>query len=57
MSCLLLQTQLHRLFPCLNRSRTHLVAVCPVQNLFTHRSGTSREGTALMSRQELLAPY
>ena len=29
MSCLLLKTQLYRLFPCLNRSRTHLVAVFP----------------------------
>ena len=37
MSCSLLQIKLHRLFPCLNRSRTHLVAVCPVSALQGHQ--------------------
>ena len=37
MSCSLLQTQLYRLFPCLNWSRTHLVVVCPVPALQRHQ--------------------
>ena len=33
----ILQTQIHRLFPCVIRSRTRLVVVCPVPALQRHQ--------------------